>query len=92
MMAEKIEARRSQRPGKTSLDREQAVYEANRTRWVLEHKGKHVLIRGDEVVGFYESRDEALTVGYSQFGVGRLFLVQNEADDVVRMAFVKRLL
>ena len=77
-MAEKIKARRRKRPGQTPLEREQAVYEANRTRWLSKHKGKHVLIRADEVVGFYESRDKALTVGYSQFGVGPLFVKQVE--------------
>jgi hypothetical protein len=83
MKAEKVGARPSQRPGKTSLEREQAVYEANRTRWALEHEGKHVLIRDALVVGFYESRDEALTEGYSRFGVGPLFVKQVEGSEAV---------
>lgn len=82
-MAEKVQARRIQRHGATSLEREQAVYEANQPRWVLEHEGKHVLIKGAEVVGFYESRDEALAAGYSRFGVCPLFVKQVRGSEAV---------
>jgi hypothetical protein len=58
------------------LDREQAVYETNLPRWISDHEGKHVLIKGDQVVGFYEYRDEALDAGYTRFGVGPLFVKQ----------------
>ncbi len=39
-------------------------------------RGEYVLIKGDKVDGFYESRDEALTAGYSRFGIGPLFVKQ----------------
>jgi hypothetical protein len=52
------------------------VYEANLPRWVPDHEGEHVLIKGDEVVGFYESRADALAVGYARFGVVPLFVKQ----------------
>jgi len=58
------------------LHREQAVYEANLSRWLPEHEGEYVLIKGDTIDGFYESRDEALTAGYSRFGIGPLFVKQ----------------
>jgi hypothetical protein len=83
MMAEKAEAKRSQRSGATSLAREQALYETNQQRWILDHAGKHVLIRDVEVVGFYESRDEALTAGYSRFGVCPLFVKQVGSSEAV---------
>ena len=83
MMSEGIEARRSRRPGATSLEREQAVYETNRQRWVLEHEGKHVLIRDDEVVGFYESRYDALEAGYSRLGVSPLLVKQVRRSEPV---------
>ena len=63
-----------QRPRTAPLNREQAVFEANLPDWVPDHEGKHVLIKGAEVVGFYETRDEALAVGYSRFGVVPLFV------------------
>jgi hypothetical protein len=82
-MAEKSKARRGKRPGATSLGREQAVYEANQRQWILDHEGKHVLIRDTEVVGFYKSRDEALNAGYSRFGVCPLFVKQVRRSEPV---------
>jgi len=42
------------------LNREQAVYDANLPRWVQEHDCAHVLIKDDDVIGFYPTREEAL--------------------------------
>ena len=73
-MAEKVRPRASQGMRSISLDREQAVYEANLSLWLSDHEGDYVLIKGDKVEGFYGSRDEALTAGYSRFGIGPLFV------------------
>ena len=62
-MVERIRPRPNQRSRAGSLNREQAVYEANLSRWLSDHEGEYVLIKGDKVDGFYESRDEALTAG-----------------------------
>jgi hypothetical protein len=59
-----------------SLKREQTVYEAGLARWLSDHEGEYVLIKGDTVEGFYKSRDEALAVGYSRFGIGPLLVKQ----------------
>jgi hypothetical protein len=68
---------RSVRPSHdTSLNREQAVYDTGLTQWRPGQAGKHVLIKGDQVVGFFESRDDALADGYARFGVGPLFVKQ----------------
>lgn len=75
-MVEKTRLRPDQGSRPASLKREQAVYEANLSRWLPEQEGKYVLIKGHEVDGFYESRDEALTAGYSRFGIGPLFVKQ----------------
>ena len=75
-MAEKAKARPDRRPRAPSLNREQAVYEANLPRWRPDHEGEHVLISGDEVIGFYATRDEALVVGYARFGVMPLLVKQ----------------
>ncbi len=75
-MVEKAEARLGRRPRTVSLDREQAVYEANLPRWLQEHECAYVLIKGDEVVGFFGTRDEALDAGYARFGVVPLFVKQ----------------
>jgi hypothetical protein len=75
-MAEKAKSRPNRRSLATSLRREQAVYESNVSRWLADHEGEYVLIKGEAVDGFYESRDEALTAGYSRFGIGPLFVKQ----------------
>jgi hypothetical protein len=41
-----------------------------------EHECKYVLIIGDEVVGFFATRGEALDAGYARFGVVPLFVKQ----------------
>ena len=82
-MAERAELRPGRRPRTISLSREQAVYEANLSRWLQEHGAAHVLIRGDEVVGFYETRDEALAAGYARFGVVPLFVKQIAACEPI---------
>jgi len=65
------------------LSREQALYEANLSRWLPDHEREYVLIKGDEVDGFYESRDEALIAGYSRFGIGPLFVKQVSPSEPV---------
>ena len=73
-MVEKARVRADQASRAASLNREQAVYEANLSEWLSDHEGKYVLIKGDKVDGFYQSRDEALAAGYSRFGIGPLFV------------------
>jgi hypothetical protein len=82
-MVEKAKRRPNQRSRAVSLNREQAVYEANLSQWLSDHEGEYVLIKGDTVDGFYESRDEALTAGYSRFGIGPLFVKQVLASEPV---------
>jgi len=65
------------------LEREQAVYDANLPQWVQEHDGAHVLIKGDEVVGFYPTREAALDAGYARFGVVPLFVKKIAATEPV---------
>jgi hypothetical protein len=75
-MVENVKPRPSRGSRAVALHREQAVYEANLPRWLADHEGQHVLIKGDTVGGFFESRDEALAAGYSRFGIGPLFVKQ----------------
>ena len=75
-MVEKARLRSDHGWRSASLNREQAVYEANLSAWLSDHEGEFVVIKGEEVDGFYESRDEALTAGYSRFGIGPLFVKQ----------------
>ncbi len=82
-VAGKTKPRSERRPRNTSLKREQAVYDKHLSRWLKEHEHKHVLIKRDIVVGFYETRDQALAAGYDRFGVVPLFVKQVEAAEPV---------
>ncbi len=75
-MVTKNRLRSDQRSRAPTLSREQAVYDANVTRWLKDHEGEYVLIKGENVEGFHGSRDEALTAGYTRFGIGPLFVKQ----------------
>ena len=50
------------------LGREMATYKARKDEFLATHPGEYVLIHGDEVVGFWPTRGEALDVGYRRFG------------------------
>ena len=57
-MVRKVRRRPVQESRSASLKREQAVFEANLSEWLSGHEGEYVLIKGDQVDGFYMSRDE----------------------------------
>jgi hypothetical protein len=59
------------------------VYDANLRRWLEEHEGQHVLIKGHDVIGFYPTRDEALAAGYARLGVVPLFVKKICADEPI---------
>ena len=82
-MAEKAEGHTIRQPRAASLRREQAVYEAHLPGWLREHEGEHVLIRGEQAVGFFATRDEALAAGYARFGVVPLFVKQVAASEPI---------
>jgi hypothetical protein len=83
IMGDKTKVRPNRKSRTTSLSQEQAVYDANLLRWISDHEGEHVLIKGDEVVGFFESRDDALTAGYARFGVVPLLVKQVSPSEPV---------
>ena len=65
-----------------------ATYDKNVGSW-RDREGKFVLIRGTDVVGFYDTYEQALTEGYSRFGVAP-FLVK-EIRHPAQAHFVSRL-
>ncbi len=50
------------------LKEEMATYEAHLPEWT-EQEGRFVVIRGTEVVDFFETYEKALRTGYVRFGV-----------------------
>ena len=75
-MAKRTKTRAERTSRDASLRREQAVFDASLVEWLSDHAGKYVLIKGSEVGGFYESRDQALSAGYARFGFGPLLVKQ----------------
>lgn len=65
------------------MNREQAVYEANLAQWLSDYEGEYILIKGNEVDGFYESRDDAFSAGYLRFGIGPLFVKRISPSEVI---------
>ena len=58
-----------------ALDQELTVYQRNLADWSA-HAGQYVLIRGEEVCGFYSSYEDALKAGYEKFGLEPFFIKQ----------------
>ena len=54
------------------VSRERAAFERERERLVRDHLGKIALLRFDEVVGVFDTLDEALEEGHRRFGWGRM--------------------
>jgi hypothetical protein len=51
-----------------ALEKEIETYHAKLPEW-KQHEGKFVLIKGDQVVDFFSSYDDALKAGYKEFGL-----------------------
>jgi hypothetical protein len=50
------------------LEKELAYFERERERLVAEAEGKYALIHGEELLGTYESEEDAITEGYRRCG------------------------
>jgi hypothetical protein len=57
------------------LEKEVKFYEANQSAWQAEHRGEFVVVRGEVVLGFFPSEDEALSAGATAYGLSP-FLVR----------------
>lgn len=49
------------------LARELKTFLAHQLEWLVTARDKYVLIKGDEVIGFYDRQDEAFIEGYKRF-------------------------
>jgi hypothetical protein len=54
------------------LSRENAAFEKERARLARDHLGKIALVRFDDVVGVFDTLDEATLEGHRRFGWGRM--------------------
>lgn len=65
------------------LNQEREFYEAHKPDLLQKHRGQFVLIKGDQLVGVFQSAESAYLAGLEKFGV-EAFLVRQvlEAEPV----------
>lgn len=61
------------------LVEERNFYEQHLSEWLEDHVGKFVLVKGHEVVGFYDTADNALSEGARRFGISPFLVRRVEA-------------
>jgi hypothetical protein len=61
------------------LDVERQYYQAHAAEWTQLHPGKFVVVKEEDVVGFFDTIDEALAAGGSKFGLSS-FLVRRVGE------------
>jgi len=69
------------------LSQELEVYEAHRAELLAASPGKFVLIHGDDIVGVFDTKRDAIDDGYRQFG-NVAFLVKEISPVDVPVNFV----
>ena len=60
------------------LTTEREYYDENLTDWLQHHSGRVVLVKGRQLIGFFDTEDEALAEGARLFGLDS-FLVRRVA-------------
>jgi hypothetical protein len=61
------------------LDQERQFYSENLGRWLTQHAGKFVLVKGEELIGAYDTYEDALAEGARRFGL-QSFLVRRVGE------------
>ena len=55
---------------------EELLYEAQKREWLQHNAGKFALIKGDQLVGFYDDYESAFRHGLKSFGLGVAFFIK----------------
>lgn len=72
------------------LEKEEAVFAANLADWRESHLGEFVLIKGDEIIGFFQGLTAAFGEGTSRFGLQPFLVRQIVPSDAVNVSFYGR--
>lgn len=72
------------------LAHEGSVFAQNVEQWRKSHLGEFVVVKGDEIVGFYPSLEKAFTVGTGRFGLEPFLVRQIVPKDVVNVSLYGR--
>ena len=60
----------------TRLDVETALYEAHKSEWLKQHHNQFVVVKGDNVLGFFSEFHHAYQAGVEKYGIDNDFLVK----------------
>ncbi len=75
--------------GTMPLEREKKTYDEKLSE-LEQHRGKFVLIHGEEIVDFFESYSDAISRGYHDFGLDPFLVKRIEGTE--RIQLITRLL
>lgn len=70
---------------------ERKLFDDNLSSWRIERLGQHVLIKGEQVIGFFNSLDEAFNEGCKLYGLDTFFIEQILPEDVVNVSILGQL-
>ena len=66
------------------LEKELAYYQENLKTWLKQSPGKFVLIKEEELVGMFDTNEEALSAGASRFGLASFLIrrIEKSQEDI----------
>ena len=70
------------------LTKETEVFNVHLDEWRNTQMGKFVLIKGEQVVGFYDSLTDAFSEGSKRYGLEDFFVKQIIPRDTVNVSFL----
>ncbi len=69
-----------------NLKQELATFEKNRSKLLGSFKGRYALVKNDDVVGTFETQQDAIDAGYEKFGnVPFLVKLITEVDETINL-------
>lgn len=66
---------------KAEVDRNYDQFQRNLARYLKSHKGQYALLKGQELIGFYDGPGEAYRAGLAKFS-DEIFSCQKVTDEV----------
>ena len=63
-----------------ALETELKYFNDHREKWLVDHKGKYALVKGQELVGTFDTAENAYVEGVRRFG-NTAFLVKQILDE-----------
>jgi len=72
----------------TPLEKESLFFDEHLSEWRQTRLGKWVLIKGSEVIGFFDTLNDASKKGFELFGLDLFMIDQILPKDVVNVPFL----